>query len=205
MIGRVVLVAGPWSPLADAVVSRLVAEDELVERASDDVDRRVQEVVERHGRLDAAVNLPSHTPDRGSFDEQPEDLFDAILAGGARWTFRAMRAELRAMVETGGAIVNLASSAGLVGVAGSAIASAIDHAIVGLTRTAALEFGGRGIRVNAVCPAFAGEPGPLGAVSVEQVASSAVWLTSPLSGAVTGTCLQADGGLTETEGQLGKH
>jgi NAD(P)-dependent dehydrogenase (short-subunit alcohol dehydrogenase family) len=174
------------------------------------IDRLVVGAVERFGRIDGAHNIPCATREQGAFHDASEATFDALLEVHARSTFVAMRAEIRAMLDAGGgSIVNTASSAGLVGVAGSGLTSAMDHAIVGLTRTAALEFASRGVRVNALCTALDGSAGPLRAddpiTTLASVAASAVWLCSSAAGAVTGTCLQADGGQVETEGQLGAH
>ena len=170
-----------------------------------DADAFVRSVLTDHDRIDAALNVPAARSDHGAFHEQDEEHFDDLLESVVRATFAHMRAQLRAMSAGGGSIVNVASSAGIVGVAESAIASAMDHAVIGLTRTAAVEYGSRRIRVNALCPPFAGAAGPLGEIGVADLVNAAVWLCSPASGAVTGTCLQADGGLVETEGQLGKH
>ncbi len=131
--------------------------------------------------------------------------------------FFCVRAELRAMkaAGTGGSIVNVASSAGKMGVPGLAAYSASKHAVLGLTKTAALEVAREGIRVNAVCPgtirtpmlrAFVGgdevalekmgRAAPVGRIGEpEEIAAAIVWLCSDAASFVTGHALEADGGV----------
>ena len=114
----------------------------------------VEQTVSTYGRLDAAFNnagvegdlfRPSHEHTKANFDH----VFNINVWG----VLAAMAAEIPAMLESGGgSIVNNASIAGLVGFPGMAVYTASKHAVVGLTRNAALEYAGQGIRVNAVAP-----------------------------------------------------
>jgi NAD(P)-dependent dehydrogenase (short-subunit alcohol dehydrogenase family) len=141
------------------------------------------------------------------------------MAVNARGVFLCMKAEIAEMLGSGGgAIVNLASVAGLIGFAGLAPYTASKHAVNGLTKNAALEYGKQGIRVNSVCPggidtrmldslaeqSTGGKMGshemmdplhPIGRIgTAEEVAELIVWLCSPRAAFVTGANIPVDGG-----------
>jgi len=134
----------------------------------DEADRMVAETVERYGRLDLVLNaagvMDGNPPTRPQDFERDggllpapihratDDYWHAVLAANVHGVFNAMRAELRRMVEQGegGAIVNVGSIAGLTGLPGNPAYSASKHAVVGLTRNAAIDYAPHGIRVNAV-------------------------------------------------------
>lgn len=186
--------------------------------ASEDVRDLVRAAVERHGRLDVAINnagithLPATTAD---FDV---DVFDRVLSVNLRGVFLGLRHELPVMVEQGrGAIINVASVLGLVGFANAAAYCAAKHGVVGLTRCAALETAAQGVRVNAICPGFietpmvtvhgiAAAPGtaefdsvaalhPMGRIGQPgEIARAALWLASDDASFVTGHALTVDGG-----------
>ncbi|MFG1945461.1 SDR family NAD(P)-dependent oxidoreductase [Nonomuraea sp. NPDC048826] len=178
------------------------------------VRRLVEQTLGAFGRLDCAVNNASHAghPPTPLADVPVEDL-DAAVAVGVRGTFLSMKYEIAAMLECGGgAIVNMSSTAGLSPVAGLAGYVSAKFALTGLTRTAALDYAGRGIRVNALAPGpvlterlvSAGERArdrvagtvPAGRLATpEEIAAAAVWLCGPQAAFVTGTTLTIDGGL----------
>ncbi len=177
----------------------------------------VQEVVRRFGRLDFAYNNAGiQVPVAETADAESSD-FERLNAVNYRGVWNAMKYELRHMREQGaGAIVNCSSQTGVVAVPGLGAYTASKHAVIGLTRAAALEYAPRGIRVNAICPgacltpmverALAEEPEtmkavikeiPLGRLGCpEEIASAVLWLCSPGAGFVTGHALVLDGGST---------
>jgi len=174
----------------------------------------IERTVAEHGRVDVAFNNAGHGHQPVPLAELAVGDFDEVLAVNARGVFLAMKHELRAMLASGGgAIVNMTSSAGGRGVRGIAGYVAGKHAIVGLTKTAALDYADRGIRVNAVAP------GPIATHRLEQlpeqtraaiaaavplgrlgepgdVADVVVWLSSEQASFITGAVIPIDGGKT---------
>jgi NAD(P)-dependent dehydrogenase (short-subunit alcohol dehydrogenase family) len=176
----------------------------------------VQEAVATFGRLDCAANCAGVGGGHGATHEYPEAEFDRIVEVNLRGTWLAMRAEIEAMLAGGGgAIVNVSSTLGLRGSPFAAPYSASKHAVLGLTRTAALEYAQQGIRINAVCPGaidtpmmdatFKRFPGfretltayvPIGRMgSPEEVAGAIAWLSCDAASFVTGEALTVEGGL----------
>jgi len=176
----------------------------------------VQEAVAAFGRLDCAANCAGVGGGHGATPEYPEPEFDRIVEVNLRGTWLAMRAEIEAMLTGGGgAIVNVSSTLGLRGSPFAAPYSASKHAVLGLTRTAALEYAAQGIRVNAVCPGaidtpmmdatFERFPGfretltsyvPMGRMGgPEEVAGAIAWLSCDATSFVTGEALTVEGGL----------
>ncbi len=170
-----------------------------------------------YGRLDAAVNNAGIA---GSFEhrlhEAADDMLDAVLAVNLRGVWHCMQAELAAMLAQGsGAIVNMASVAGLIGAPKAAAYTASKHAVVGLTKSAALDYARAGLRINAVCPAYTdtrmvqaavtADPRmaaimskaiPMGRLgTADEIAAAVVWLCSDAASFVTGHALVLDGGL----------
>jgi NAD(P)-dependent dehydrogenase (short-subunit alcohol dehydrogenase family) len=182
-----------------------------------DVERVIDFIEREAGPLDGAFNNASITQDAYPVDELPESVFDEVLSINVKGTWRCMRAELAAMKPRGrGAIVNTSSIAGVRGFPGLAAYSASKHAILGLTRSAALDFAASGIRINCLCPGttrtpmmeqqMRTRPGgeqitlariPLGRIaSPAEQAQAAAWLLSDRASFVTGEELVVDGGGT---------
>jgi NAD(P)-dependent dehydrogenase (short-subunit alcohol dehydrogenase family) len=176
----------------------------------------VADAVEAFGRLDCAANCAGVGGGHASTHEYPEDEWDRIVAVNLRGTWLAMRAEIEAMLAAGGgAIVNVSSTLGLRGSPFGSPYSASKHGVLGLTRTAALEYAAHGIRVNVVCPGaidtpmmdatFERFPGfkealtgfvPMGRMGgPDEVAGAIAWLSSDAASFVTGEALTVEGGL----------
>ncbi len=179
------------------------------------VARAVQRTVDRFGRLDFAANIAGAGGDMAPLESASQDVWDSVMAINARGTWLAMRNEIPAMLASGGgAIVNMSSVYGLAGKAAHHAYVASKHAIVGLTRSVALEYAKRGIRVNAICAGVTQTPSmkqaeafvpelvrslvaehPIGRMaSEEEIAAAVLWLCSEAAGYVTGTPLAVDGG-----------
>lgn len=181
------------------------------------VQSLMQTIITTYGRLDCAFNnagiegLPTRTADAS------EDDFDRIMRVNVKGVWLCMKAEIQQMVaQGGGVIVNTASVAGLVGAHSLPIYSASKHAVVGLTKSAAVEYARKGVRVNAVCPTVIRTPMverglaalpefmdvvkqsiPMRRIGEpEEVAAAVLWLFSDASRFVTGTTLTIDGGFT---------
>ena len=185
--------------------------------SEDDVAAMVDTTVATFGRLDMAFNNAGiQAPPTDAADE-PAETFDRVNAINLRGVWACMKHELRHMRDQGsGAIVNCSSLGGLVGLPGRAAYHASKHGVIGLTRSAALEYAPRGIRINAICPgtietpmvtdmiakgelsvpeAVANQPiGRLG--RADEIAAAVLWLSSPAASLVVGVALPVDGGYT---------
>ena len=182
---------------------------------------QVKELVERtmqeFGRLDFAFNNAGIEQEPTPFLEQDEETYDRVMDINVKGVWLSMKYEIPAMLKTGGgSIVNTSSSLGVVGMPGVEIYVASKHAVIGLTKSAAVEFGKQGIRINAVLPAaietdmlqrFVGDKPetrdymtakhPIGRVGKpEEIADAAIWLSSSKASFVTGHSLLVDGGFT---------
>ncbi|KQO48864.1 oxidoreductase [Methylobacterium sp. Leaf86] len=178
----------------------------------EEVEAAIARTVERFGRLDCAFNNAGVENRATPVHEIELDEWDRILGINLRGTFLCMKYELAQMVrQGGGVVVNTSSGAGIRGVAGGAAYAASKHAIIGLTRSAALDYARKNIRVNAILPGnietpmmdrFTGgdvqkaidlEPvGRLG--KPEEIAEAVLWMCSDLGGFVTGAATVIDGG-----------
>jgi NAD(P)-dependent dehydrogenase (short-subunit alcohol dehydrogenase family) len=168
----------------------------------------VGRAVEDFGRLDAALNNAGVPGPYLPLDEYSEEDFMRILQVDLVGVWRCMRAEIRQMRAQGhGAIVNTSSMLGAAAMPDNGAYVAAKHGVHGLTRAAALELGGTGIRVNAIAPGVTRtgmtsavsddllRTVPLGRIAEpEEIAAAAVWLCSPEASYVTGSVLVADGG-----------
>ncbi len=122
-------------------------------RRAEDVKRYVNHTLQAFGRIDVFFNNAGITGSIIPMADYPEDIFDQVLAVNLKGAFLGLKHVLPVMVkQRSGSIINMASAAGLIGFAGFTGYVASKHGVIGLTRTAAAEFGGVGVRVNAVCP-----------------------------------------------------
>jgi NAD(P)-dependent dehydrogenase (short-subunit alcohol dehydrogenase family) len=184
------------------------------------VEALISRAVETYGRLDCAHNNAGISgagiagEHRTLTAEYPEERWHQVLAINLTGVWLCMKYELQQMLaQGGGAIVNTASVAGLVGLPYAAAYVASKHGVVGLTKTAALEYASAGIRVNCVCPGYIQTPmtaagmhdpermarmlasEPVGRMGQpEEVAETVVWLCSDAASFVTGHTMTVDGG-----------
>jgi NAD(P)-dependent dehydrogenase (short-subunit alcohol dehydrogenase family) len=182
----------------------LVADVTSLRQVTDAVGR----AAEIFGRLDAAHNNAGVPGPYVPLDEYEEEDFMRVLQVDLAGVWRCMRAEIRCMrAQRSGAIVNTSSMLGAAAMPDNSAYVAAKHAVHGLTRAAALELGGTGVRVNAIAPgvtrtgmtsAVSNElltRVPLGRIAEpEEIAAAAVWLCSPQASYITGSVLVADGG-----------
>lgn len=182
-----------------------------------EVKSMVEELVETFGKLDIAYNnVGVHAPVAEIADSEGSD-FDRVIAVNLKGMWSCMKYELIQMnKQKSGAIVNCSSQSGLVGTAGIAAYTASKHGVIGLTKSAALEYASKGIRINAICPGTTDTPMvsnaaeddpehmkniidtiPLGRMGkAEEIASAVLWLCSENAGFAIGQIMALDGGYT---------
>jgi NAD(P)-dependent dehydrogenase (short-subunit alcohol dehydrogenase family) len=179
------------------------------------VAHAVRATVARFGRLDFGVNSAGDGGDMAPLEQCDQAVWDRVMAVNARGVWLAMRHEVLAMLETGGgAVVNISAIYGLAGKPAHHAYVASKHAVIGMTRSVALEYATRGVRVNAVCagvtrtasmaaaesafPALVEQlvaQHPMGRMATEQeIASAVLFLCSDAAGYITGTPVAVDGG-----------
>lgn len=215
-LGSSVVLAARRADRLDEIVSAITADGGIAiahvtdTTKAEDLQAVVDRAVEEFGHLDFAVNSAG-TPGRAPFIDMPMEQFDNVMNVNLRGVVLAMRAEIPAMLANGhGAIVNVASVGGLVGVPGLSAYVTSKHAVVGLTKSVGLEFATKGIRINAIAPGgtntdmlasgtqaqrdFLASLAPMQRISEPiEIATSIVYLLADATYAV-GLTLAADGG-----------
>lgn len=239
--GKVAVVTGGASGIGQAIAGRCAAEgarvivadivdatpiseaarrgQELLFRRTDvalaaEVSDLMRWTVAEHGRLDVLVAAAGIGGGSRATADYPEDEFDRVIAINLKGVFLCMKYAIAAMLRSGGgAIVNIASVMGLVGLPMTPAYSAAKGGVVQLTKVAALEYAGRNIRVNCICPGMIDTPmvqripedarqqflarQPISRLgSADEIAAAAVFLASDASSFTTGAALVVDGGFT---------
>lgn len=189
-----------------------------VTKASD-VEAMIERIEATYGRLDIAFNNAGVGAKYLPVEQQTEEEFDRVTAINLKGVWLCMKYEIPAILRAGGgSIVNNSSVGGLIGLAGMAIYNATKHGVLGMTKSAAIDYAKKGIRINAVCPGIiqtetaASSMGgreavqklgatrhPIGrAGESEDVADAVLWLCSPQSSMLIGQSIALDGGRTIT-------
>ena len=185
----------------------------------DQVEAMVQFVVDTYGRLDVALNNAARTPDDKPLTELDENVWNGILAVDLTGVALCLKYELRQMVKQGqgGSIINTSSVSGIRPQPANPAYVSAKHAVIGLTRQAAMDYSQYGIRINTVAPGAIDTPMLRGALvqfglepneyakklsyfgrfaQASEVAQAHLWLASDLSSYVTGAVISVDGGYT---------
>lgn len=181
-----------------------------------DVEKMVSTTVAKFGAVDIAFNNAGVEDPAAPFHLQAESTYDRGFGVNVKGLWLSMQAEIKQMLIQGkGSIINTTSVAGVIGFSYNGVYTATKHAVIGFTKTAALEYAKQGIRVNAVAPGaietdminrFASDDAtrqmilsmhPMGRMGhPDEIASAVLWLASDGAGFVTGTTLFVDGGFT---------
>lgn len=181
---------------------------------SAEVENLVRQVVATWGRLDVAINNAGVGIAMASITETAEADFDRVIAVNLKGVWLCMKHEISQMLQQGGGvIINMASALGITVLPGSSAYCSSKHAVAGLTRTAAVEYGKDNIRINALCPGLVRTPlieqqpnlaeleksliplHPIGRLGkVEEVTDSLLWLASGKASFVHGALISVDGG-----------
>lgn len=182
-----------------------------------DVQSMVDGTIETYGKLDIAFNNAGIEIESSKLADGDEATYDKIMDVNVKGVWRCMKYQIPALLkQSNSAIVNTASIAGLGAAPKMSIYSASKHAVIGLTKSAAVEYGKKGLRVNAICPAvidtemfrratendpqkeqYVRSLHPVGRIGQpEEVAAAVLYLCSDLAGFTTGVALPIDGGAT---------
>jgi NAD(P)-dependent dehydrogenase (short-subunit alcohol dehydrogenase family) len=182
-----------------------------------EVKAMVDRAIEIYGRLDAAFNNAGIMTPMISTDDLTEEEFDRVLNINLKGVWLCMKYELPQMRKQGsGAIVNNSSIGGLIGGAGRSAYHAAKHGVLGLTKSAAIEYASEGIQINAICPGTIETPmvdnmiksgkfseqafkdaAPIKRLgTVEEIAETVLWLFSPAASYIVGQPISVDGGLS---------
>ena len=232
-LGRVTAIAlarqGAKVVVADVAVSEGEATVQMITSAggqavftkadmtkSSEVEAMVQATVKTFGRLDFALNNAGIDGVRARTADYPEEVWHQVINLNLTGVFLCLKHELSVMVKQGsGVIVNMSSVAGVTGFPGHAAYTASKHGVIGLTKTAAIDYAKAGIRVNAICPAYTRTPMltrmleqipdleaklisrvPLRRLgTAEEIAQAAIYLFSDAAAFITGHSLVMDGGI----------
>ncbi|GAB7551267.1 SDR family oxidoreductase [Novosphingobium sp. 11B] len=221
--GAAVVLADLDGALATSEAGRIVEEGGTALGLACDVADEAQvaaaidHTVSEYGRLDMAFNNAGIQVPPSDAADEPYENFERVVAVNQRGVWASMKHELRIMREQGsGAIVNNSSLGGLVGLPQRAAYHGSKHAVLGLTKSAGVEYASRGIRINAICPGTIDTPmvqdmlkgqaeamelimkeqsiGRLG--SADEIAAAVLWLCSPAASFIIGVGLPIDGGFT---------
>ncbi len=182
-----------------------------------DVEAMMTQIRDTYGRLDCAFNNAGIEIEQHKLADGKEEVFDSIMDVNVKGVWQCMRYQIPLMLDQGGgAIVNTASVAALGAAPKMSIYAASKHAVLGLTRSAAVEYGKKNIRINAVCPAvidtemfrraaaidprkadFAAAMHPVGRIGqADEIAAAVLYLCSDGAAFTTGIALPVDGGAT---------
>lgn len=219
--GASVVLAGRRENLLKEITDKLTAQGYKAAYIACDVtdEQQVKEMIafteKTYGRLDYSYNNAGIMPDDTLTSELSTSEFDRVINVNLRSMFLCMKYELQQMLKQGGdgySIVNCSSIGGIIGMPGRVAYHASKHAVLGMTKCAALEYAQKGIRINAVCPATIETPmvdamvekgaitnviEPIGRFGKpEEVASMVLWLCTEDAGFVTGQSIAIDGGYT---------
>jgi NAD(P)-dependent dehydrogenase (short-subunit alcohol dehydrogenase family) len=179
-----------------------------------DVEKLMAKAVEKYGRIDYVVTSAGSMPAPGPMADESEQAFDTGIDVNLKGTWLAMKYAIPHLLKNGGAIVNVAATSGLKGIANWTTQCAAKHGVIGLTKAAALEYAKSGIRVNAVCPGLIRTPmlatlaggaenidgmagwEPVGYVGKpEDVAEAILFMCADNGKFVTGHAMAVDGGM----------
>ncbi|KQR99963.1 oxidoreductase [Williamsia sp. Leaf354] len=177
----------------------------------------LESTVAEFGRLDIAFNNAGVEQPVTALADITDSDFDRVIDVDLRGTFLSMKHEIPLMLANGGgAIVNTASGAGVIGIRGQSAYAAAKHGMLGMTKSAALDYADQGVRINAICPGIIDTPmmdrfsggtpegrarviaqEPIGRMGrPEEIASAVLWLCSPLAAFTVGHAMVVDGGQT---------